>query len=89
MIGFGASAIGRLPQGYVQNDPVVRGYSEAIAAAGFATVKGYALSDDDRLRADLIERLMCDFRVDVDAVCARHGCRPRPPCCSPRRVFCH
>lgn len=73
LIGFGASAIGRLPQGYVQNDPVVRGYSEMIAAGGLATVKGVALSDDDRLRAELIERLMCDFRVDVDAVCRRHG----------------
>jgi oxygen-independent coproporphyrinogen-3 oxidase len=76
LIAFGASAIGRLPQGYVQNDPVVRGYSQMIAAGGLATVKGRALSDDDRLRADLIERLMCDFRVDVDAVCRRHGCRP-------------
>ena len=73
LIAFGASAIGRLPQGYVQNDPVVRGYSEAIAAGRFATVKGYALSDDDRLRADLIERVMCDFRVDVEEVCRRHG----------------
>ncbi len=73
LIALGASAIGRLPQGYVQNDPVVRGYSEAIAAGRFATVKGYALTDEDRLRADLIERLMCDFRVDVEAVCRRHG----------------
>ena len=76
LIGLGASAIGRLAQGYIQNDPVVRGYSEMIAGGGLATVKGYALTDEDRLRADLIERLMCDFRVDVDAVCRRHGCRP-------------
>ncbi len=76
LLAFGASAIGRLPQGYVQNDPVVREYSAAIGKGRFATVKGYALTDDDRLRAELIERLMCDFRVDVDAVCARHGCKP-------------
>ena len=76
LLALGASAIGRLPQGYVQNDPIVRGYSEAIAEKRFATVKGYALTEDDRLRADLIERLMCDFRVDVDEVCQRHGCRP-------------
>jgi oxygen-independent coproporphyrinogen-3 oxidase len=73
LIGLGASAIGRLPQGYAQNDPIVRGYAQAIAANRLATVKGYALSADDRLRADLIERLMCDFRVDVEAVCRRHG----------------
>ncbi len=73
LIALGASAISRLPQGYVQNDPVVRGYSAAIGEDRLATVKGYALSEDDRLRADLIERLMCDFRVDVDEICRRHG----------------
>ncbi len=73
LIALGASAIGRLPQGYVQNDPVVRDYSAAIGEGRFATVKGYALSPDDRLRAELIERVMCDFRVDIDEVCRRHG----------------
>jgi oxygen-independent coproporphyrinogen-3 oxidase len=36
-------------------------------------VKGFALSEGDRLRAELIERLMCDFEVDVAGVCRRHG----------------
>jgi oxygen-independent coproporphyrinogen-3 oxidase len=76
LIGFGASAIGQLPQGYVQNEPQVRAYSDAIAAGGLASVKGYALSRDDRLRADIIERIMCDYHVDLDAVCARHGIAP-------------
>lgn len=73
LIGFGASAIGQLPQGYVQNEPQVRFYEEAIASGRLATIKGYALTDDDRLRADIIERIMCDYGVNLDAVCARHG----------------
>jgi oxygen-independent coproporphyrinogen-3 oxidase len=76
LIGLGASAIGQLPQGYVQNEVQVRAYSQAIASGSLATVKGYALTDDDRLRADIIERIMCDHGVDLDAVCARHGARP-------------
>ena len=72
LIGLGASAIGRLPQGYVQNEPTVRAYAAAIGAGRLATCKGFALTLEDRLRGDLIERLMCDFRVDVDAVCRRH-----------------
>jgi oxygen-independent coproporphyrinogen-3 oxidase len=28
------------------------------------------------MRADIIERIMCDFRVDLQQVCARHGKRP-------------
>jgi len=73
LIGFGASAIGHMPQGFVQNEVAIHGYEESIAAGRLATVKGYALTDDDRLRADIIERIMCDFGVDLDAVCARHG----------------
>jgi oxygen-independent coproporphyrinogen-3 oxidase len=36
-------------------------------------VRGLRLSGDDRLRADVIERLMCDFAVDLGTVCRRHG----------------
>ena len=73
LLGFGASAIGRLPQGYVQNEVGTRAYEKAIAGDRLATVKGYALTDDDRLRAEIIERIMCDFSVDLDPICARHG----------------
>jgi len=73
LIGLGASAIGRLPQGYVQNTAVTRDYLAALSAGHLATVRGFALAPDDRLRAALIERLMCDFRVDIAEVCGRHG----------------
>jgi oxygen-independent coproporphyrinogen-3 oxidase len=67
LIGLGASAIGKLPQGFVQNASDIAGYTRAVAAGRFATVKGLALSDDDRLRAAIIERLMCDLEIDLDA----------------------
>jgi oxygen-independent coproporphyrinogen III oxidase len=67
LVGLGASLIGRLPQGYVQNAPDVASYARAIGAGQFAVVKGIGLSDDDRRRAAIIERLMCDFAVDLDA----------------------
>jgi oxygen-independent coproporphyrinogen III oxidase len=76
LIGFGASAIGQLPQGYVQNEVQIRAYEEAVSSGRLATVKGYALTADDRLRADIIERIMCDYGVDLDAVCTRHGAEP-------------
>ena len=76
LIGFGASAIGRLTQGYVQNEVVLGRYAERISRGEFATAKGYELTADDRLRADLIERVMCDFKVDVAQVCLQHGTRP-------------
>jgi oxygen-independent coproporphyrinogen-3 oxidase len=76
LIGFGASAIGRLDQGYVQNDAATRSYCTQISHGDLATRKGYALTADDRLRADIIERVMCDFRVDLQQICVRHGTTP-------------
>src|SRR5215831_3835041 len=73
LLGFGASAIGQLPQGYVQNEVPINAYSDTITSERFATAKGYGLTGEDRLRGEIIERIMCDFGVDLGAVCARHG----------------
>jgi len=62
LIGFGASAIGKLPQGYVQNTPVTPDYERRVLAGDLATVRGRALTDEDRARGLIIERLMCDLR---------------------------
>jgi len=35
--------------------------------------RGIALTDDDRLRRAIIERLMCDLEVDLDAVSVPFG----------------
>lgn len=70
LIGLGASSIGALPQGYVQNEPDVPGWRKAIAAGKLPVARGIALSDDDRLRRAIIERLMCDLKVDLDLVAA-------------------
>src|SRR5262249_6092166 len=43
LIGVGASAIGRLPQGFAQNAPDLRGYARAIEAGTLATTRGIAL----------------------------------------------
>jgi len=47
-------------------------YQEAIAAGRLAVVRGFALSPEDRLRADVIERLMCDLAVDLRAAVLAH-----------------
>ncbi|MBF0095098.1 MAG: coproporphyrinogen III oxidase, partial [Alphaproteobacteria bacterium] len=35
--------------------------------------RGIPVSADDRLRREIIERLMCDLAVDLDRVARRHG----------------
>jgi len=70
LIGIGTSSIGRLPQGFVQNAPDMGGYVRSLEAGRFPVVKGIAFSPDDRLRGTIIERLMCDLAVDLDAALA-------------------
>ncbi|GLK68519.1 oxygen-independent coproporphyrinogen III oxidase [Hansschlegelia plantiphila] len=73
LIGVGASSISRLPQGYAQNASDVGGWARAIDEGRLPTARGRALGADDRLRADVIEQIMCFFEVDLDAVARRHG----------------
>ena len=73
LIGLGASAIGRMPQGFVQNIVATRDYLARISQDGLATAKGYAFTTDDRFRADIIERIMCDLAVDLPGVSRAHG----------------
>jgi len=76
LLGLGASAIGRTPDGFVQNAVPTRDYLARIAQGRLATVKGYLLTEDDRFRADLIERVMCDMAVDMPEVSRLHGRNP-------------
>ncbi len=76
LIGFGTSAIGSLPDGYVQNAPNMVAYRDAITAGRPATVRGRLLTPEDRLRASIIERLMCDLQVDVAEICKAHNTSP-------------
>ncbi len=78
LIGFGASAISSTPQGYVQNAPTAAAYAKQIEAGLLASVRGIALSDDDRLRREAIERVMCDLEVDLDALALEHDADPAP-----------
>ncbi|HET6467493.1 MAG TPA: oxygen-independent coproporphyrinogen III oxidase [Geminicoccaceae bacterium] len=76
LIGFGASAIGSLPQGYVQNAVPIPVWREAIRGGRLATARGIEVSREDRLRRAIIERLMCDFAVDLGRECGRFGVPP-------------
>jgi oxygen-independent coproporphyrinogen-3 oxidase len=68
LVGFGASAIGRLPQGFIQNATNIPDYERRIASGQLATVRGYHVSEEDARRAEIIERLMCSYRADVGSV---------------------
>ena len=73
LLAFGASAISTLPSGFIQNKSAARDYMNAIKDGDLATARGVGISDEDRLRSHIIERLMCDFQIDLEAICDRYG----------------
>jgi oxygen-independent coproporphyrinogen-3 oxidase len=73
LLGIGASAIGRLPQGYVQNAVATADYMQRVRNCGLATAKGILLSNEDRVRSHVIERLMCSLDFSAADVESRFG----------------
>jgi oxygen-independent coproporphyrinogen-3 oxidase len=75
-IGFGATAISSLPQGYFQNITETGAHGRAVAAGQLPLARGYALAGEDLVRRAVIERLLCELSVNLDAVAKSHGYRP-------------
>lgn len=73
LLGIGASSIGKLPQGYIQNAVDMPHYQEAILDTSLSARKVCPIDDEDRLRADVIEQLMCYFTADIAALCKKYG----------------
>jgi coproporphyrinogen III oxidase-like Fe-S oxidoreductase len=67
-VAFGVSAIGKVADGYAQNGKALAAYAEAIGAGRFATCRGLVLSQQDRLRPEVIRRIMGRFRVEKTPV---------------------
>jgi oxygen-independent coproporphyrinogen III oxidase len=73
LIGLGASSISRTPHGFVQNLTQERDWRAAVEAGDLPVARGVALDPRDAFVGEIIERLMCDFAVDVAATASRHG----------------
>lgn len=76
VVGLGVSAISELPGLYTQAHTHLGAWNRAIDAGAPLIERGIRLSARDRLVKDVISALMCNFRVDLAAVCARHRVDP-------------
>jgi oxygen-independent coproporphyrinogen-3 oxidase len=77
VIGLGASAVSRFDTLIVQNEKHVGRYRTQVATGELPGIRGVAIDADDRLRGAIIERLLCDGRVDIAAQCLHSGTDPR------------
>lgn len=65
LIGFGASAISRYPQGYAQNQAATALYQLAVDQGRPTAYRGIPLDPEDRARAEAIQHLMCYHAVRI------------------------
>ena len=75
LLGFGLSAISHIGDSYSQNPRTLAAWQTAVDAGQLPVWRGLWLDDDDRVRADLIQQLMCGGAIDTEALERRHHIR--------------
>jgi oxygen-independent coproporphyrinogen-3 oxidase len=73
MVSCGVSAISAVAGAYSQNEKSLERYYAALDRDELPVARGVALSRDDSVRRAVIQRLMCDFTLDVPAFESEHG----------------
>lgn len=75
VIGLGASAISQFDGLLVQNEKHEAAYRACVEQDRLAGCRGVTRTDEERMRGTVIERLLCDGRVDLAAIAEGHGNR--------------
>jgi len=73
LVAMGITAIGSVADTYSQNRKTLDTYYAALDQDLLPVFRGIRLSADDRLRRDIITRLICHFRLDLASIEAAHG----------------
>jgi len=73
LYGMGVTAISGIQNAYAQNHRDLTSWEKAVANRGIATMRGYRLSEDDRLRRAVISRLLCHTVVFKDEISREFG----------------
>ncbi|WP_136066227.1 oxygen-independent coproporphyrinogen III oxidase [Modicisalibacter radicis] len=71
LVGLGVSAISQLDDCYARNATRMNDYAASLDAGRLATRRGLRLSFDGRIRRFVIQRLICDLRLDLGEVSER------------------
>ncbi len=73
LIGLGVSAISHVGTSFSQNARDLGDWEKALKDGRLPLWRGLAMSFDDRVRAEVIQQLMCRGQIDIEAVERRYG----------------
>jgi len=68
LLGLGVTSIGMVGDSYSQNVKELDEYQRLLAAGLLPVYRGFLLDADDRLRREVITRLICHFELDMRAI---------------------
>ena len=73
LVGMGVSAISHIGDSFSQNPRDLPSWQAALDEGRLPVFRGMRLSEDDVLRADLIQQLMCQGEIPIAALERRHA----------------
>ena len=73
LYGMGITAISGIQSAYAQNHRDIPSWQKAVDERGLATMRGYHLSEEDRLRRAVISRLLCHTVLVKDEISREFG----------------
>src|SRR3546814_2231713 len=73
LVGLGVSAISHIGNSFSQNPRDLPSWQIALDEGRLPVFRGMRLDEDDVLRADLIQQLMCQGEIPVAALERRHA----------------
>jgi oxygen-independent coproporphyrinogen-3 oxidase len=65
LLGLGVGAISHFRNAYAKNSDSLSDYQSLVEANQLPIMSGYSLNDDDILRAQLIQQVMCQNHIDL------------------------
>jgi oxygen-independent coproporphyrinogen-3 oxidase len=72
-IGFGVSAISHVNDNFSQNTTSLESYHESLDKEQLPVIRGFQSGQDDLLRREIIQSLVCHFHLDTARIAQRWG----------------
>jgi len=67
------SAIGFVAERFVQNSAALGGWQDTVRDGHLPVVRGWHMTDEDRVRSHVVQHLLCNFELPDDLTRARFG----------------
>lgn len=68
LVALGITSIGKVADSYSQNIKTIKEYSEVVNAGKLPVYRGVTLTDDDVLRREVINQLICHFELNFKEI---------------------